>query len=202
MYTQCLGRGLRPAPGKTHCTVIDIVDRGAHQLQYGASVMAGLPRRWRSKGRDPFREHRSVSAVRVSDPDAFLRISRAVSLEEVQDILMELPPYTVLAGLDGEPVPRYQARTDRPDAALATSDARALLRQAGATVRRVQVASDDDTVIVTLDDAETSNERYAYLQWHIERLTGARSRFGHRGTSGWGWAIRARCCGRWRATGA
>lgn len=44
VYNQCLGRGLRPASNKTHCTVIDIIDRSTHQLQYGASQLADLPR--------------------------------------------------------------------------------------------------------------------------------------------------------------
>lgn len=61
VYNQCLGRGLRPAPNKTYCTVIDIIDRSTHQLQYGASELADLPRGWSSRGRDPFRESRAIS---------------------------------------------------------------------------------------------------------------------------------------------
>ena len=36
VYNQCIGRGLRIAPQKSTCIIIDIIDRGAHQLQYGA----------------------------------------------------------------------------------------------------------------------------------------------------------------------
>ncbi len=47
VYTQCVGRGLRTAPGKTGCTVIDVIDRSTHELQYGAYQMAGLSHKWR-----------------------------------------------------------------------------------------------------------------------------------------------------------
>jgi hypothetical protein len=54
VYTQCIGRGLRSAPGKRACTVIDLVDRSTHQLSYDALSMAGLPPRWRCRGANPF----------------------------------------------------------------------------------------------------------------------------------------------------
>ncbi|MEJ2417692.1 MAG: helicase-related protein, partial [Exilibacterium sp.] len=103
VYNQCIGRGLRIAPQKSACVVIDIVDRNTHQLQYGASEFAGLPKNWRSNGRDPFRENRALQKVRVTSPEAFLRIQQAQSLEEVQSVLMSLPPEVIEAGLDGEP---------------------------------------------------------------------------------------------------
>ena len=31
---------------------------------------------------------------------------------------------------------------------------------------------DEDTVLLSFVNAATNNERYSYLQWHIERLTG------------------------------
>lgn len=169
VYTQCLGRGLRVAAGKHRCTVIDIVDRSTHQLQYGMAHMSGLPRRWRSKGRDPFREQRSIGAIRVSDPGAFLRIQAATSLEDVQQILMELPPQVVQAGLDGEPVPRYTPATDRPPTLRARRDAHEILQEAGARVRTI--TADDETLKIRLRDPEVDNERYAYLQWHLQRVT-------------------------------
>ncbi|MEM9455518.1 MAG: DEAD/DEAH box helicase [Myxococcota bacterium] len=169
VYTQCLGRGLRVAPGKHNCTVIDVVDRSTHQLQYGMAHMSGLPRRWRSKGRDPFRERRSVGAIRVSDPDAFLRIQAATSLEDVQQILMELPPHVVQAGLDGEPVPRYTPATERPPASRARRDAHEILSEAGASVRTI--TADEETLKIHLRDPEVDNERYAYLRWHLQRVT-------------------------------
>lgn len=42
----------------------------------------------------------------MTDPEAFLAIRQANSLEAIQDLLMALPAEVVLAGLDGEPVPR------------------------------------------------------------------------------------------------
>lgn len=44
VYTQCIGRGLRTAPGKNACIVIDIVDRSAHPLQYGAPRWRDFPK--------------------------------------------------------------------------------------------------------------------------------------------------------------
>lgn len=113
VYNQCLGRGLRLHPGKRACTVIDIIDRAKHQLQYGASQLAGLPQGWRSRGRDPFREARALQGVRVNDPDVFAALHSARSLEQVQNLLMSVPPECVVAGLDGEPVPYYEPVTPR-----------------------------------------------------------------------------------------
>lgn len=174
VYTQCIGRGLRTNPGKSDCTVIDIVDRSAHQLQYGASHMAGLPSGWRTRGRDPFREARALRGVQVTDPAAFVRVRSATSLEAVQSLLMELPPETVMAGLDGQPVPRYLALDppEPPPPTRARGRVLSLLEQAGARWRRVEVT--DDTVHVRFVDARTNNERYDYLLWHLERVSGRR----------------------------
>ncbi|VAX05183.1 DNA helicase, phage-associated; Type III restriction enzme [hydrothermal vent metagenome] len=171
VYNQCIGRGLRIAPRKATCVIIDIIDRNTHQLQYGASEFAGLPNNWKSKGRDPFREKKSLEKIKVTSPEAFLLIKRAESLEEVQSILMSLPHDAVIAGLDGEPLVRY----DAPEADISISDAEAgvackrLLKQARARVRNLEV--DNNTVIVSFHSAETNNERYAYLMWHLERVS-------------------------------
>lgn len=181
VYTQCVGRGLRTSPGKQACTVIDIVDRSAIPLQYGAAEMAGLGASWRSRGRDPAQEARSVRGISVLDPDAFLRIQRAANLEEVQGILMELPPETVLAGLDGAPVLHYRP-LDPPspeEAALPERDVRrrirAVLEQTEAPHRRIRI--DGGAVEITLARPESSNERFAHLLWHLERVSGHPVRF-------------------------
>jgi hypothetical protein len=181
VYNQCLGRGLRPAPNKTHCTVIDIVDRSTHQLQYGASELADLPRGWNSRGRDPFRESRSISQIKVTDPEAFLAIKRANSLEEIQDLLMALPPDAVLAGLDGEPVPRYEAEESGCTEAQAKRRVQDLLKQAGAVTTKMNISPPGDgergQIEIALLQAEVNNERYRYLHWHLERATGWRTTF-------------------------
>lgn len=169
VYTQCIGRGLRCAPGKSSCTVIDLVDRSTHQLQYDANQMAGLPPRWRSRGADPFRQARSLRGVKVTTPEAFLQIKQAQSLEEVQSILMSLPPSVVVAGLDGEPVLRYEvseAACSRERAELAAGQ---LLRQAGA--RGARVVAEAESLRVTFRNPELDNERYGYLKWHLARVT-------------------------------
>jgi len=181
VYNQCLGRGLRPAPNKTHCTVIDIIDRSTHQLQYGASQLADLPPGWSSRGRDPFRESRAISQIRVTDSEAFLAIKRAHSLEAIQDLLMALPAEVVVAGLDGEPVPRYDVVGSSCTEAQAKSCVRELLKQAGATYTKMILSPPSDgergQIEITLLHAAVNNERYQYLQWHIERATGWRTTY-------------------------
>ena len=178
VYNQCLGRGLRPAPDKTHCTVIDIVDRSTHQLQYGAGQFAGLPTGWKSRGRDPFREARSIAGVKVTDPDFFIQLRQAQSLEQLQEMLMELPPETVLAGLDGEPVPRYIARPVKVPAIRAHELALKLLLEATAPVEGVQISADpeaenpEEQLQISLAQPRLNNDKYGYLAWHIARATG------------------------------
>jgi ATP-dependent helicase IRC3 len=169
VYTQCVGRGLRSAPGKRACTIIDLVDRSTHQLQYDALQMAGLPPRWRCRGVDPFRQARSLRGVKVTTPEAFLRIRQAVSLEEVQSILMSLPPEVVVAGLDGEPVLRYMTSDERCSQRGAEAEVARLLRQAGVRGARVEV--DEEAVRVAFRNPDVDNERYAYLEWHLAQVT-------------------------------
>ncbi len=170
VYTQCVGRGLRTAPDKTTCDVIDIVDRSTHQLQYGANQMAGLPRKWSCRGGDPFRQAQSVSSIKVTSPEAFLRIREASSMEEVQSILMSLPPEVVVAGLDGAPVLRYEAAAESCSSAQAEKEARAIFKQA--RVRGAKLSVDDDILQITFRSPETDNEQCAYLRWHLARVTG------------------------------
>ena len=178
VYNQCLGRGLRPAPNKTHCTVIDIIDRSTHQLQYGASQLAGLPRSWSSRGRDPFRESRAISQIKVTDPEAFLNIRQAENLEAIQDLLMALPSEVVVAGLDGEPVPHYEVVESNCTEAQAKRCVRRLLKQAGAVATKMVFTPSNDgesgQIEIRFLHAEVDNERYQYLQWHIVRATGWR----------------------------
>jgi ATP-dependent helicase IRC3 len=169
VYTQCIGRGLRSAPGKSACTIIDLVDRSTHQLQYDALQMAGLPPRWRCHGADPFRQARSLRGVKVTTPEAFLRIRQAASLEEVQTILINLPPEVVVAGLDGEAVLRYTAPAERASQRTAEAEVAGLLRQAGVRGARVQV--DEDALRIAYKNPELDNERYAYLEWHLAQVT-------------------------------
>ncbi|MCU0693780.1 MAG: DEAD/DEAH box helicase [Polyangiaceae bacterium] len=175
VYTQCVGRGLRTAPGKPSCTVIDIVDRNIHQLQYGAGEMAGLSRRWRCRGGDPFRQARSLAGIKVTSPEAFLAIRDAESLEEVQSILMRLPAEVVVAGLDDKPVLYYEPCNGSCDARQAERQACTLLRQAGARARRITV--DAHAVQIAFPSPEVDNEQFAYLKWHLERVTSRKVSF-------------------------
>ena len=170
VYTQCIGRGLRINKGKKACTVIDIIDRSTHQLQYGAVEMCGLPKKWTSRGRDPYREANSISGIKVNDPDAFLQIRRAQSLEEIQSILMSLPPESVLAGLDGVPVLYYQLPAEK----LPFDDAKEAIRNImGQSAARLQkISQRDNGILISLADPQVSNEQFQYLKWHLERVTG------------------------------
>lgn len=170
VYTQCVGRGLRPAPDKNACVVIDIVDRSTHQLQYGATQMAGLPKKWRSRGADPFRQAQSVARIKVTTPEAFLSLREASSMEEVQSILMSLPPEVVVAGLDGEQVLHYEAVEGTCSDKQAQKAIREIFKQAG--VHRAKLQVDPTTVRITFQSPDTENERYAYLKWHLGRVTG------------------------------
>ncbi len=170
VYTQCVGRGLRCAPGKTACTVIDIVDRSTHQLQYGAVQMAGLPQKWRCRGADPFRQAQSLSGIKVTSTAAFLKIREASSMEEVQSILMSLPASVVVAGLDGEPVPRYKPAEEACSAEKAEKEIRRLLKQAH--VRGAKLVVGEAVVQIAFRCPETDNERFGYLRWHLSQVTG------------------------------
>ena len=169
VYTQCIGRGLRIAPGKSACTVIDLVDRSTHQLQYDAVQMAQLPAKWRCRGGDPFRQARSLAGIKVTTPEAFLRIREASSLEDVQAILMSLPADVVVAGLDGEPVLRYTPREGDCSARAAKLEAQQLLAQAGVSGARVAVQ--DEVVKIAFPNPHIDNDRYAHLKWHLGRVT-------------------------------
>jgi hypothetical protein len=161
--------------------VIDIVDRSTHPLRHGASELADLPRGWNSRGRDPFRESRAISRTRVTDPEAFLAIKRANSLEEIQDLLMALPPESVLDGLDGEPVPRYEAEESSCNEEQAKRRVQDLFKQAGAVATEMILSPPRDGerghIQISLLQAEVSNERYQYLQWHLKRATGWRTSY-------------------------
>jgi ATP-dependent helicase IRC3 len=171
VYTQCVGRGLRPCVevDKRDCAVVDIVDRATHQLQYGAPHLAGLPSGWKTHGRDPFREQRAVSGIRVTDPEAYMRIQSAEDLEQVHAILMELPPETVLAGLDGLEPLCYQPARARPKNQYAKAAIRDLSEQAGAVWKRVVV--EDYAVELHLSAGQTLDS-VEHLRWHLERVTG------------------------------
>ncbi len=170
VYTQCIGRGLRPGKGKKACTVIDIIDRSKHQLQYGAASMYGLSRNWNSKGRDPQREYQAISKIKINDVEAFLKIKEAQTLEQVQSILMSLPPQAVTAGLDGEPVLYYEPPKKRYDPARAQKETRKILKQTSAPIKRI--FQHRDWLRISFAFPEINNEKFQYLKWHLESATG------------------------------
>ena len=170
VYTQCIGRGLRPNKEKKACTVIDMIDRSTHQLQYGVADMCGLPKKWRSNGKDPYRESEAIAKIKISDVDAFLKIQQAQSLEEVQAILMSLPPESVTAGLDGEPVLYYEPFEKKYAFAKAKEETRKIMKQAHAPIKRI--TQDNNTLKISLASPEINNEKYSYVKWHLQRVTG------------------------------
>jgi ATP-dependent helicase IRC3 len=170
VYTQCIGRGLRPNKGKKACTIIDIIDRSTHQLQYGAAEMCGLPRNWRSKGRDPHREYSAMSKIKISDADSFLKIWQAQTLEEVQTILMTIPPEFVSAGLNGEPILYYEPVVEKLNFSQARDEAQRLFDQTTAPVKRIY--QDKGGLKISFESPEINNEKYLYVKWHLERFTG------------------------------
>ncbi|MBW2368506.1 MAG: DEAD/DEAH box helicase [Deltaproteobacteria bacterium] len=170
VYTQCIGRGLRPSKGKKACTVIDIIDRSKHQLQYGAADMCGLPRNWNSRGRDPQREVHALSKIKTNDVEAFLKIKQAQTLEEVQTILMSLDPQTITAGLDGEPVVYYESSEEKCSLARAQEETRKIFKQTSAPIKRI--FQHKDVLRVSFAFPEINNEKFQYIKWHLESATG------------------------------
>jgi hypothetical protein len=95
---------------------------------------------------------------------------------------MELPPEVVLAGLDGEPVPRYRPVSGPSTPSGAEAAMRELLERAGAQVRglhrepaRIPRTPDEETrpaARIALASPEIDNERFDFLLWHLERATG------------------------------
>jgi len=169
VYTQCLGRGLRSFPGKQSCTVIDIIDRQSHELQYNAFEAAGLKRTWKSPGKDPCREATALAKIRVTDPLAFIKIRNAVSMEETQSILMGLDPKTVLAGIDGMPVPRYTVKKEAIAPEFALLEAERLIKDVGLSA--LELTCEGTELQARFAEAEKP-KLSAYVPWHIKRATG------------------------------
>ena len=169
IYNQCLGRGLRTFPGKDKCIVLDIVDRSTHQLQYSASDLSGLPKGWKSGG-DVFREKKSLSKVKVTDPQAFLKIQQSTSMREIQNILMSLPPECVLAGVDGKSVPTYNWVDTISDAETAEKAARNILRQGKIPFLSMKIS--EDKIELFFPDSSLANKEFSIFKWHIQEATG------------------------------
>ena len=177
VYNQCLGRGLRVFPGKETCVVIDIVDRSTYQLQYNAAELTGLPKDWESSG-DPFRERRQMAKIRVKTPEAFLAVQKAMSLGEAQKILMELPPETVLAGIDGQSVLRYRQASANDHQKNTESVARDVLSQA--SVEFTNICLTAAGLEVFFADADMAEEKYSWIKWHLSQATGKKILFSKR----------------------
>lgn len=171
VYSQCLGRGLRTHPDKSKCIVIDIVDRQRNPLQYNAYEAAGLPRSWKGSGKDPLREAEAIARIRVSDPNAFLRLKNALSIDESQRILMTLDPQTVLAGIDGTPLIRYNPELNLD---LLSIDARlelgeSMLKSSGLETKGIKFTEGVAKVELSGDSRLKASP---YLAWQLERGTG------------------------------
>jgi len=174
IYNQCLGRGLRTFPGKERCIVLDIVDRSTHQLQYSASDLTGLPKGWRSGG-DVFREKKALSKVKVTDPQAFLKIQQSTSMREIQDILMNLPPECVLAGVDGKSVPKYDCTDTISEVNSAEKITHNILRQGKIPFLSINIS--DSKIEIFFPDATLANKEYSVFKWHIQEATGRKVLF-------------------------
>jgi hypothetical protein len=91
-------------------------------------------------------------------------------MEEVQSILMSLPPEVVVAGLDGEKILRYEAPKHECSEKEAQKAVYDIFKQAQVNGARLKV--DQTSVRITFRAPNTENERYAYLKWHLGRVTG------------------------------
>jgi superfamily II DNA or RNA helicase len=170
VYNQCLGRGLRSHPGKKLCSVIDIIDRSAHRLQYTAYEAAGFPAGWKPTGKDPLREAMAVAAIRVRNPAAFLRIKKALSLAETQSILMSLPDAEVLGGIGGQPLVRYKPATEGLPKAEAFHAAMDVIEKFGLKDDLVSLIADEHQIRARLHGKRKAPPEF--LDFHIKNATG------------------------------
>jgi dsRNA-specific ribonuclease len=173
VYSQCLGRGLRSHPGKKQCTVIDIIDRTTHKLQYNAYEAAGFKAGWTPSGKDPLREAKAISRIKVVDPAIFLKIKNALSLEETQTRLMSLPEGKVISGLDGGPLLRYEMTKDKklPPGRIALDRILDISKQLGLEPFGVRVSKDNTILRLATSDREKIP---TFFDWHIKNATGTR----------------------------
>lgn len=78
-------------------------------------------------------------------------------------------------------MPRYAVEESSCAEEQAKSRIRDLLKQAGAVATKMIVSPPGDgergQIEITLLNAEINNERYQYLQWHLERATGWRTTY-------------------------
>lgn len=171
VYSQCLGRGLRSHPGKKLCTVIDIIDRTTHRLQYNAYEAAGFKAGWKPSGKDPLREAKAIARIRVTDPAVFLKIKNALSLAETQAILMSLPDGKVLSGLDGGPLVRYEtaAESEVIKDGEALQRVLAIASQHSLDLRGVHCNQSGITLILPPAGWE---KLPSFFDWHIANATG------------------------------
>jgi superfamily II DNA or RNA helicase len=168
VYNQCLGRGLRAHPGKKKCTVIDIIDRSIHKLQFTAYEAAGFPQGYKAAGKDPLREARAIAAIRVRDPAAFLRIKRALSLEETQSILMSLPEADVLSGIGGAPLIRYEPASEPRSAPEAIKGALGIMKELGLFERLTLLETSEHKLKAVIEPGEIPE----LTEFHVRHATG------------------------------
>ncbi|HYX36920.1 MAG TPA: helicase-related protein [Oligoflexus sp.] len=173
VYSQCLGRGLRSHPGKSLCTVIDIIDRTTHQLQYSVYEAAGFKAGWTPSGKDPLREAKAIAKIRVTDPAVFLRIKNALSLAETQQILMNLPEDKVLTGLDGGPNLRYETEAENGQVKSEEALSRIFAISNQLTIDLCGMECEKGRLTIYLPASERDRIP-SFFDWHIKNATGIR----------------------------
>ena len=169
VYHQCLGRGLRPHPDKKSCIVIDIIDRSTRQLQYNVFEATGLKRSWKSRNRNPLREATAFSRIRVGDPSGFMKLKEANSLHETHQILMSLSPDVVFAGIDGDPMVRYEPSEARESPERASEKIRSVLAQFDLLNGTIEPRQNQ--LHIRLPQEDKGKEK-PFLLWHLENASG------------------------------
>jgi superfamily II DNA or RNA helicase len=99
LYTQCIGRGLRTAPGKADCLVLDFVDNAKKHKLVTALDLMGAPRARDAGGRD---------VIRVAGEDQ-QRVEEEATIEALSPLAWrasEVCPWPVVPDLVGY-VPRF-----------------------------------------------------------------------------------------------
>jgi hypothetical protein len=93
LYTQCVGRGTRLAPGKNDCLILDFVDLSDLSLCSLPSLF-GAPRDLDLRGGDP-REARRIWAQIELDHPGFELEAGALTLQEIQARAAAFDPLTL-----------------------------------------------------------------------------------------------------------
>lgn len=93
LYAQCVGRGMRPFPGKTDCVILDFVDASSVPL-VTLPTLFGMPRDFDFEGRDASDAKRAWDEVLAAEPGLEVEPG-SITLGEIQRRAAAFDPLTL-----------------------------------------------------------------------------------------------------------